>query len=134
MTESKPRAPRNLAPAGRKLWNETVEVYDLAPHEARILTDAVREADLIERLENALVGADLIVLGSMKQQVANPLIAEIRQHRATLANLLKSIKLPEPGEAPAGENVQPLGRPKTRQEASRIANKARWESRYGGVD
>ena len=45
-------------------------------------------ADLQERLEEALKDADLLVRGSMGQEVANPLIGEVRQHRTTINTLM----------------------------------------------
>jgi hypothetical protein len=65
------------------------------------LEDAVRESDLIDELVDELRGASKIVLGSQHQQVANPLISEIRQHRAVLSALLRALELPkaDSGEA-----------------------------------
>lgn len=77
-----------------------IDRYDLRPDEVRLLADGCREADIIERLEAELADAPLMVKGSMGQLVASPLVSEVRQHRAVLAGLLKSLKLPDaPAEA-----------------------------------
>ncbi|MFD8336781.1 hypothetical protein ACFV42_29530 [Streptomyces solisilvae] len=91
----KPRPPAKLGAAGRRLWREIVERYELRPDEARILGDACREADIVERLEAELADAPLMVKGSMGQLVAPPLVSEARQHRSVLVALLKSLKLPD---------------------------------------
>ncbi len=97
---SKPRPPAKLGAAGRRLWREISGRYELRPDETRLLADACREADIIDRLEEELAGAPLIVKGSMGQLVASPLVSEVRQHRTVLAGLLKSLKLPDaPDEA-----------------------------------
>lgn len=88
-----PPVPSGLATGGRDLWNEIVRIGTLRPDRLRILGDACHEADLIDRLEAALHDAPLTVLGSMKQEVASPLVSELRQHRATLNTLLRSLTL-----------------------------------------
>lgn len=109
-------APSNLGAQARKLWKGVTDVYELRSDELRILEDACREVDLIERLEDGLRGADLIVPGSMKQPTANPLIQEVRQHRATLKSLLGALKLPEDEARPASD----------RSASARKAAEARW--------
>lgn len=85
--------PAHLGAAGRKLWTDTVKDFDLRPDELRILEDACREADLVDRLEEALRDSDLMVKGSQGQPVASPLVTEVRQHRATFAQLMGKLKL-----------------------------------------
>jgi hypothetical protein len=55
---AKPAAvPRGLGPEGRRLWRAVVERWDLDPHEALLLRQVCRTADLCERLE-AVVAAE----------------------------------------------------------------------------
>jgi hypothetical protein len=61
-------------------------------------------------------GQPLYMKGSMGQSVINPIVPELRQHRATLAALLKHLKLPD-------ELVE---RPDSRAVAARRAAQARW--------
>lgn len=107
MTKPTSTSPRGLGEQGLKLWAEITGSYKLRPDELRMLEDACREADLIDRLEAELVGAPLTVQGSQGQPVANPLIQEVRQHRQVLKGHLTSLKLPdEPGDdASAGSNA-----------------------------
>ena len=76
-----------------RFWEGAIEAYDLRVDKVRILKDICREIDLIERIERELKGAPTMVTGSMGQQIANPLFGEARQHRATLATLIKSLNL-----------------------------------------
>lgn len=79
-------------------WRSILERYELRPDERRLLEDACRTMDLIDRLERALETSPLIETGSMGQPVASPLVSEVRQHRGTLRQLLSQLKLPdEPG-------------------------------------
>lgn len=119
----KPKAPRGLKAAGKRLWNDITGEWDLRPDELRVLADAARQADLIERIENELPHVPLIVQGSQGQEVIQPLISEIRQQRATLASLLRQLKLAETGEEET--TAAPSG-PMTRSEAARKAAKAKW--------
>ena len=94
-TKRKPTKPRGPKKSGSKLWREIADPkkYELRPDELRILEDACREADLIDQLEDALEGQPFIVTGSQGQDVINPLIPEIRQHRATLTSMMLKLKL-----------------------------------------
>lgn len=113
----KPSAPAGLKKGGKKLWTETVGEFDLRVDELQVLEDACRERDLIDRMEAELAKGQLIVQGSMKQPVANPLTTEIRQHRTTFRALMAQLKLPDdPGEEA----------PSSRATSARKAAAARW--------
>lgn len=112
------RAPAGLGSTGAKFWRDTTKVYELSAHEAHQLEHACRELDLIDRLEDELDGASLIVRGSMGQDVAHPLLAEIRQHRAAFSALVKALALPDAAEEPKPESP--------RSRAARAAAQARW--------
>jgi hypothetical protein len=109
--------PTGLGDSGRALWSEIADTYDLRPDERRLLEDACREADLIDRLEAEIGSPDhaLEVRGSMGQPVSSPLVSEIRQHRTTLRALLGSLKLPDEQASAQPRSVQ-----------ARDAAKARW--------
>jgi hypothetical protein len=111
-------APKGLAAKGKKLWKETTTNYELRADELDTLEDICREADLIATLEEGLVGAALLLKGSQGQDVVNPLISEIRQHRATKKSLWASLKLPD--DASEGASNQ-----------QRAAAQTRWASAYG---
>lgn len=42
--------PAKLGRAGRELWRSIIPTYDLRPDEVRLLADACREADIVQRL------------------------------------------------------------------------------------
>lgn len=106
---SKIEPPEGLGDKALVVWSEIAGNYELRIDELRVLEDACREIDLIERLEAELVHADLMVTGSMGQPVASPLVQELRQHRGVLARLLGWLKLPDE-EAPAKGNASASAR------------------------
>ena len=91
---SDPKKPEGLGEAGSTLWDSLVGEFELGPHEVRILIDACKVADVIDRCDQQAANDPLIAMGSMKQPVINPAIAEARVQRALLANLLSKLKLP----------------------------------------
>lgn len=100
-------APDGLGDSGVALWVSIADKYDLRSDEARVLADACREADLIDRIESEMSDSPMIVKGSMGQPAINPMVSELRQHRGTLARMLGQLKLPdEPGEGGSGESNQ----------------------------
>ena len=114
MAQAVGSAPSRLGKAGKKLWGEVVGSgrYQLRPDEVRILEDACREMDLVDKLEEELSkpGTELTVKGSQGQPVANPLVTEIRQHRQTIKTLLGALKLPDEDEARAPGDPSAAGR------------------------
>lgn len=122
MTASKPpKPPAGLKGRGRKLWTDTVALFDLRPDELGLLLELCRELDTLDVLEAALAGAPLLVEGSAGQQRANPLLAEIRGHRLAAVQLFRSLGLTDADEGAEG---QPL--PTPRQVRARRAARARW--------
>ena len=116
-----PRVPTLLGAKARRLWDEVLGLgFEIRPDELRRLEDAVREVDIVERLETALRAAPLVEKGSMGQPVPSPLLTEIRQHRALLSKLLTDMRIPdEPDEEEAAA---------TRTTHARRAAQARWSS------
>lgn len=116
----KHKTPAGLADSGSDLWAQVTGKYALRADELRVLLDACREADLIDLLSESLAGSDPITRGSQGQPVVNPLVPEIRQHRATLAGLLGKLKLPD------DETSDSAGRVSAQ---ARSAANARWSRR-----
>lgn len=128
-------APRTLRTSGKKLWQDVTKEYDLRPDEYRILEDACRQADLVDELAKAQDAEDLMIQGSMGQMILHPLIAEVRQHRTTLSNLLAKLKLPDlmldeggSGDGNPGESA-PAATGNDRAAKARAAANARWSRR-----
>ncbi|MCX5212989.1 hypothetical protein OG689_27600 [Kitasatospora sp. NBC_00240] len=112
--------PANLGEQGGRLWSDVNDENHLRVDELRILEDACREVDLVERLEDALRGQPLLVKGSMGQVVASPLVQELRQHRALVARLLGALRLPDDEEAGGERDAR------ARSSQARQAALARW--------
>lgn len=115
----RPSAPTGLKASGRKLWRDIVALYDLRPDQLRVLADACREVDVVDRLAkqvDALDDSELTVLGSQKQEVMNPLVKELGTRRALVARLLQHLRLEDDADGAAGG----------RSHAARQMNRARW--------
>lgn len=110
-------SPAGLGRKGAAFWRKIMSDYELAPHEEMILEGACRELDLIAKLELAIKPAVLIVKGSMGQDVANPLLAEIRQHRMAFMSAIKQLRLPALEDKPAQS---------ARSRSAQAAANARW--------
>jgi hypothetical protein len=123
---STPVKPANLGERGEQLWDSIIPAYELRPDELSILTDACREADLIERLNAELATSELTTKGSMGQEVASPFVSEIRQHRTVLAGLLAKLKIPDSPASGARKAA------KTSADRSKAA-RARWGTGAGKV-
>ena len=87
------KAPPGLLAGGRKLWREVAKDHQLRPDQYRILFEACCEADLIDRLQADLKDTPTTTRGSMGQEVAHPILSELRQHRGTLNTLIRGLAL-----------------------------------------
>ena len=116
MTE---KAPSGLSAGGRKLWREVSKDQKLRPDQYRILQEACNEADLIDRLQADLKDTPTTTRGSVGQEVAHPILSELRQHRGTLNTLIRSLAL-EDTDTSASD-----ARRATREGATALA-RARW--------
>ncbi|SLE07874.1 Uncharacterised protein [Mycobacteroides abscessus subsp. abscessus] len=94
--------------SGQSLWRSIVDDYTLRPDELRLLADACELADRIDYRKQRAdelhreVGENLLIRGSTRQLVRNPLIDEARQElaeqrkdRIALNDLLARLKLPD---------------------------------------
>jgi hypothetical protein len=92
-----PKAPADLARAGKSLWVSIAGKYALRPDEITRLHAACRTADMVADLEKAWaeLGRPYLTRGSMGQDVIHPLIGELRVQRAALDGALVRLKLPD---------------------------------------
>lgn len=124
-SRKKRRAPSGMGERSLRLWHEITDKYVLRPDEYRLLEDACRQAAIVDRLERELVGAPMVMRGSMGQPVPNPLLTEIRQHRGSVAALFKQLGLPDDEVESAG--VVDV----SRSVKARDAAKSRWTVAHG---
>lgn len=96
-----PKAPAGLAAAGRRLWSNVVEEFELAEHELALLRQACQTVDAIDRLQKSLAG-DEILDSSPQGRRVHPALPELRQQRIVLARLIAQLGVPL-GDEEAGE-------------------------------
>ncbi len=116
-------APSGLGAAGRRLWRELTDAYEFSPGELETVRQACRVSDVLDRIDRALVDADVVTKGSRGQPVRHPLLDASVDNRALLDQLLRSLALPMPGESE--------GLRRSPQQAA--AAQARWRRAKGGT-
>jgi hypothetical protein len=110
MQVKQPKPPADAGRAAKALWRQIVadaigQGVELTAAELVYLRQAGRLADTIELLEQALVGAELVVPGYLnKGSVINPVLSELRMHRQLLVQTVNRIDLevPDAPGIPAG--------------------------------
>jgi septal ring factor EnvC (AmiA/AmiB activator) len=107
-----------------------VAAHTLRADELRVLEDACRECDLIDEMEAEQKGTAKTTRGSMGQIVAAPLVSELRQHRATLTNMLRSLAL---DKAPAVDAAAEARKAAEARQAELSEAQGRWVRRTGGA-
>ncbi len=101
----------------RELWAESTKVYSLSAHERLILKGACIALDKIDAIQRELDGLPLMSKGSMGQDVANPLLGELRQTQAAFDRAMKQLALPDADGVDVGAS---------RSSSAREAAAARW--------
>jgi phage terminase small subunit len=98
------RAPSSLGNRGRALWVSVAkalpEDWEFDERERAILAMAARQADDLERLDNAIEQHGAMTTGSTGQLVVNPAVIEARQARLAINRLLGELSLPDEDEQP----------------------------------
>lgn len=103
------RPPAGLKAAGKRLWHSVADDYQLETHEARLLLEAARTADLLDRLE-AEVRSSSVMVDSPQGLKMHPAIGEIKNQRITLTRLLAALRMPQGEEG----DEKPSARPQRR--------------------
>jgi hypothetical protein len=95
------KPPKGLAKAGSDLWVALWEAFDFSedPHRINLLEELCLTKDLCVRLQADIDAADdLRVRGSQGQPVVMGQVGELRQLRALMGTLTKSLGLPDTEE------------------------------------
>lgn len=103
MTGKPPAVPRGLKSAGRRLWESTVEEFDLAEHELGLLREVCRTADALDALQ-VVVDRDGVLDESAQGRRAHPALVELRQQRITFARLVAQLGIPAGDEDEVGKS------------------------------
>lgn len=109
--------PKFSSVDARELWAATADAYEMSAHERLILKGACIALDKIDAIQDELIDAPLLSKGSMGQDVANPLLGELRQTQAAFDRAMKQLALPDADGVDAGES---------RSSSARAAAAARW--------
>ena len=93
---TRPQAPKNLGPAGSRLWKSVVSALELREDELVLFRDACRITDSVEALQ-AAVERDGVLVNSAKtgELVPHPGLVEARQQRIVLARMLATLRFPD---------------------------------------
>lgn len=92
--------PPGLSPRASAFFERVTGAYELGDDELEVLIEAVRMMSEIDALADALERDGITVAGSKGQTRVHPAVGEIRQHRMSLARLLKQLDLPAEDEQP----------------------------------
>ena len=122
---SRAGVPAHLRAKGTQVWKSVTADYVLRDDEKVLLEQICREADLIQELHEELRKLPIMMTGSMGQDIVNPLLMEIRQHRSLMADLHKKLALPDLDKPVSG------GVPDISPNQNRSAAMSKWGKAYG---
>ena len=124
-SSSRAGVPAYLKSKGTQVWKSVTADYVLRDDEKVLLEQICREADLIQELHEELRKLPIMMTGSMGQDIVNPLLMEIRQHRSLMADLHKKLALPDLDKPVSG------GVPDISPNQNRSAAMSKWGKAYG---
>lgn len=118
-----PRPPVGLGKRGRGLWTSVMGRYRMRPDQVELVTEMVCAVDEIERLRRIVRKDGMIVAGAAGQLRPHPALAQITARRATVAQLSRQLKIPDPkreqGDLPGRRHPATVGK-------ARKAAESRW--------
>jgi phage terminase small subunit len=91
--KDRPKPPKGLQSAQRRLWAAIVEAFELEDHHLRTLESACRELDRAERAEAAIAEQGEYVEDRYGAPKAHPAVAVARSSRLAAARLLRELGL-----------------------------------------
>jgi hypothetical protein len=91
---SRPRAPKSLETAGRRLWASVTSEFDLAEHELALLRQACHTADLCDELQAEVERDGPILAAASGRERTHPAVVELRNQRLLLARLVAMLRVP----------------------------------------
>ena len=97
-----PEPPPETGPAGRRLWAEVTERFDLNESELALLLEAARTLDVLEQLAAVVDRDGVMVTNARGEAQTHPAVVEGRQQRLALARIIATLRLPEDAEEAAG--------------------------------
>lgn len=115
------KPPADLREPGKKMWASVNDDYELSSHEVALLREACRATDELEILRQALLGSEVVAVGSTGQPVVNKIFEEIRRHRDSLAKTITAMNLPADDEEETEGQAA-----RSRSEQASKAAKAKW--------
>ena len=105
--------PKDLDTASKALWSDAIEALTAQgtwrPHDVTTLDMLVRCEALCRKLREA-IGDDYVVEGSRKQQVANPLIKELREAMKQFLSLATALRYTPHSRGDADQGPKPKGK------------------------
>jgi len=87
------RAPKELNESGRRLWSHVSREFELEEHELQVFLQACRIADTLDRLQQEMVGVNLVMKSPQGAKI-HPALVESRQQSLALAKVMASLRIP----------------------------------------
>lgn len=91
---TKPKYPRGLGTAGKKLWAHLTEICELELHEEMQLLQACRVADRLDAMAQELEDQPQTVRNFKGDMVTHPLVVESRQQSLVFQRLIAGLRIP----------------------------------------
>jgi hypothetical protein len=88
-----PRCPAGAGPAGRRIWREINDEFELGEHERALVVALVRQADRLDELEKLIAAEGLVVTGHGTVKI-HPAVVEARQSAIAIARICAALRLP----------------------------------------
>ena len=101
MTDNRPKPPRGLQRAGKRVWAAVLDEFVLDARELLVLEQAARQADAVAALEAEVEGSGLVTRGSAGQPRLSQSVVELRQSRLAVSKLLSDLALPDEDDTTA---------------------------------
>jgi hypothetical protein len=88
------QTPEGLRIRGTEFWDKLSHTYEFNDAELYLLEQICREQDLIQSIQEDINLGYLRMTGFNGNDIADPLLTELRQHLTIITSLIKALKIP----------------------------------------
>jgi hypothetical protein len=94
MAAKRTASQRGLGAAARRLWDVTLERFELSAHEQIMLREICKTIDIIEDLTKIVEAEGVVQQKTFRDIAVHPVLTQLRAQRLCLSKLVKDLRLP----------------------------------------
>ena len=94
MAAKRTASRRGMGAAARRLYDVTLEQFELSAHEQILLREICKTIDIIEDLTKIVEAEGVMQQATFREVAVHPVLSQLRAQRLCLSKLVRDLRLP----------------------------------------